>query len=91
MASGGGQRLRGLGTRVVAVIRLEHRNSDTPRFAARRPTCLTAAIMSLVQSARINGHEPHAYLKDVLERLPTQLASRIGELLPHCWQPSAPT
>ena len=35
-----------------------------------------AAIMSLVHSARLNGHEPHAYLKDVLERLPTQPASR---------------
>ena len=46
-----------------------------------------AAIMSLVHSARLNGHEPHAYLKDVLERLPTQPASRIGELLPHRWQP----
>ena len=46
-----------------------------------------AAIMSLVHSARLNGHEPHAYLKDVLERLPTQPASRIQELLPHRWQP----
>jgi transposase len=44
-----------------------------------------AAIMSLVHSARLNGHEPHAYLKDVLERLPTQPASRIAELLPHRW------
>jgi transposase len=48
-----------------------------------------AAVMSLLHSARLNGHDPHAYLKDVLERLPTQPASRIGELLPHCWQPSA--
>jgi hypothetical protein len=48
-----------------------------------------AAVMSLLQSARLNGHAPHAYLKDVLERLPTQPASRIGELLPHRWQPSA--
>jgi transposase len=47
-----------------------------------------AAIMSLVHLARINGHEPHAYLKDVMERLPTQQASQIGELLPHRWQPS---
>lgn len=45
-----------------------------------------AAIMSLMHSARLNGHEPHAYLKDVLERLPTQPASRIAELLPHRWQ-----
>jgi transposase len=45
-----------------------------------------AAVMSLVHSARLNGHEPHAYIRDVLERLPTQPASRIGELLPHRWQ-----
>ena len=50
-----------------------------------------AAIMSLVHSARLNGHDPYAYLKDVLERLPTQPASRIGELLPHRWQPAAAT
>jgi transposase len=45
-----------------------------------------AAIMSLIHSARLNGHEPHAYLKDIMERLPTQPASRIGELLPHRWK-----
>jgi transposase len=44
-----------------------------------------AAIMSLVHSARLNEHDPFAYLRDVLERLPTQPASRIGELLPHRW------
>ncbi len=47
-----------------------------------------AAVMSLVHSAQLNGHEPHTYLKDVLERLPTQPARRVGELLPHLWQPS---
>jgi transposase len=46
-----------------------------------------AAVMSLIHSARLNGHEPHAYLKDVMERLPSQPASRIGELLPHYWKP----
>lgn len=45
-----------------------------------------AAIMSLVHSARLNGHDAYAYLRDVLERLPTQPMSRIGELLPHRWQ-----
>lgn len=45
-----------------------------------------AAIMTLLHSARLNGHEPHAYLRDVLERLPTQPASCIAELLPHHWQ-----
>jgi len=48
-----------------------------------------AAVMSLLHSARINGHEPYAYLKDVLERLPTQPASRVDDLLPHRWKPLA--
>jgi len=47
-----------------------------------------AAVMSLIQSARLNGHDPYAYLKDVLTRLPTQRASRIEELLPHRWHPA---
>jgi transposase/FtsZ-binding cell division protein ZapB len=46
-----------------------------------------AAVMSLIQSARLNGHDPYAYLKDVLTRLPTQRAILIHELLPHRWQP----
>lgn len=47
-----------------------------------------AAIMSLIQSARMNGHDPYAYLKDVLTRLPAQRASEIGQLLPHQWVPA---
>jgi len=46
-----------------------------------------ANIMSLIQSAKINGLEPFAYLKDVIERLPTHKASQINELLPHNWKP----
>lgn len=48
-----------------------------------------AIVMSLVQSARLNGRDPWAYLRDVLQRLPTQLNSRIDELLPHRWQPAS--
>ncbi len=47
-----------------------------------------AAIMSLIQSARMNGHDPYAYLKDVLTRLPTHRASEIDRLLPHRWTPA---
>jgi hypothetical protein len=46
-----------------------------------------AAVMSLIQSAKLNGHDPHAYLKDVLTRLPTHMNSRLEELLPHRWTP----
>ena len=48
-----------------------------------------AAIMSLLHTARLNGHEPYAYLKDVLERLPTQPASALADLLPYRWKPAA--
>ena len=49
-----------------------------------------AAVMSLIQSAKLNGHDPYAYIKDVLTRLPTQKNSQIEELLPHRWQPTNP-
>lgn len=44
-----------------------------------------ANIMSLIQSAKLNGHDPYRYLNDVLQRLPTQSANRLEELLPHRW------
>ena len=48
--------------------------------------CIAAAVMSLIQSARINGHDPYAHLKDVFTRLATQPASGIEELFPHRWK-----
>ena len=44
-------------------------------------------VMSLVQSAKMNGVEPWAYLRDVLARIHSHPNSRIEELLPHRWQP----
>lgn len=46
-----------------------------------------AAIMCLIQSVRLNGHDPYTYLKDVLTHLPAQRASEIAELPPHRWRP----
>lgn len=48
-----------------------------------------AAIMSLLATAKSNGHEPHAWLTDVLTRLPTTLDRDIDSLLPHRWTPVA--
>ncbi len=42
--------------------------------------------MSLIQSARLNGQDPYAYLRDVLERLPPTPEHRLEELLPHLWK-----
>ncbi len=48
-----------------------------------------AAIMSLIRSAQLNGHDPYAHLKDVLTRLPTHRADDIASLLPHRWSLAA--
>ena len=47
-----------------------------------------ANIMTLIQSAKLNGLDPYAYLSDVLKRLPTQKISQVEELLPHKWKPA---
>ena len=47
-----------------------------------------AAIMSLLATAKANGRDPHAWLTDVLTRLPTTLDRDIDTLLPHRWQPA---
>lgn len=41
-----------------------------------------AAIQSLLGTAKLNGIEPYAWLKDTIEKLPTWPYSRIDELLP---------
>ena len=45
-----------------------------------------ACVLSLIESAKLNGHDPWAYLKNVFERLPTLLNKDLEILLPHNWQ-----
>jgi hypothetical protein len=33
--------------------------------------------MSLIESAKLNGHDPYRYLRDVLDRVPIQPVSRL--------------
>ncbi|MDT4881953.1 hypothetical protein FQZ97_1178540 [compost metagenome] len=42
----------------------------------------------MVQSARMNGHDLHGYLKDVRTRLPKPRESEIVQLLTHQWDAS---
>lgn len=42
-----------------------------------------ANIMTLIQSAKLNGLDSYAYLSDVLKRLPTHKMKDIEDLLPH--------
>ncbi len=46
-------------------------------------------VLSLIESAKLNGHDPWAYLKDVFERLPTLKHRDLAQLLPHHWRPAA--
>ena len=45
-------------------------------------------VLSLIESAKLNGHDPWAYLKDVFERLPTLKNRDLAQLLPHNWRAS---
>ncbi len=49
-----------------------------------------AAIYTLIETCRLNGVEPFAYLCDVLEKLPAWPHKRLSELLPFNWKPSLP-
>ncbi len=46
----------------------------------------TAILLGLVVSCKLAGVDPFAWLKDVLSRLPTHPADRIGELIPREWK-----
>jgi len=49
-----------------------------------------AIVCSLISTAKLNDHEPYAYLKDVLERMTNgHPVSRLDELLPWNWIPPA--
>ncbi len=48
-----------------------------------------AMISSLITSAKLNGVEPYAYLRDVLERMVAgHPANQLDQLLPWTWSPA---
>jgi transposase len=48
-----------------------------------------ASILSLLETAKLNGLDPYAWLREVLTRLPSWPNSRINELLPYAENPFA--
>jgi len=46
-----------------------------------------ARAMTLIESAKINGLDPQAYLADVLDRIHDHKIKRLHELLPWHWKP----
>jgi transposase len=46
-----------------------------------------AAMYTIVETAKLNGVDPEAYLRDVLTRIPDHPINRIDQLLPWNWKP----
>jgi transposase len=47
-----------------------------------------AAVYTLIETAKLNGVDPQAWLADVLARLPDHPAKRINDLMPWSWKKS---
>lgn len=58
-------------------------------FAGSEEGAKNAAVLySLIETCKLNGINPFAYLKDVLTRLPTTLMKDIKQLMPYNWKPA---
>lgn len=67
--------------RGVAIGRKNYLFAGSDRGAER-----AAALYSLIESAKLNGLDPEAYLRDVLTRIADHPASKLADLLPWNWK-----
>ena len=71
--------------RGVAVGRKNYLFAGSDRGGER-----AAAMYSLIETAKLNGLDPEAYLRDVLARIADHPNNRIADLLPWNWRPADP-
>lgn len=48
-----------------------------------------AEAMTIIESAKLSGHDPEAYLADILARIGDHKINRLNELLPWNWVPQS--
>ena len=48
-----------------------------------------AEAMTIIESAKLSGHDPEAYLADILARIGDHKINRLDELLPWNWVPQS--
>jgi hypothetical protein len=65
--------------------RLSHRCSTHGPYTEIL-TVPAAAIYNLIETAKLNGIDPQAWLADMLARLPDHPAKRVNDLLPWNWK-----
>jgi transposase len=48
---------------------------------------MLARAMTVIETAKLNGLNPQAYLADILDRIQDHKINRLNELLPWNWTP----
>ncbi len=71
--------------RGVAVGRKNYLFAGSDRGAER-----AAAFYTVIETVKLNGLKPEAYLRDVLTRIADHPAKRLSDLLPWNWTPAQP-
>ncbi|CQR27835.1 hypothetical protein THICB1_20007 [Thiomonas arsenitoxydans] len=64
-----------------------HKRKNWLFVGSRQAGERAAALMTLIESAKLCGLDPWAYLKDVFTKLPTWPNRQLQDLLPHHWTP----
>lgn len=82
--AGGQARREERALRSVAIGRKNYLFAGSERGAER-----AAAFYTRIETAKLNGLDPEAYLRDVLTRLADHPAKRLAELLPWNWPPAS--
>ncbi len=63
-----------------------HNKKNWLFFGSEEAGQRSAVMYTLIENCRMHGMDPYAYLKDVLERLPTMTNQQVGELAPLNWK-----